>query len=148
MEHAAQISEEEMPWIFQRAEETSPSSKTRRFRDFATNEHGVSIEETGLLYRDRSVFFEYRTDDLSFEFFASSRKIAANKDEPPYVLGPSCEVTIFSDKLSRQVSAEEGAIIATNIRNFLLEYEKMPLAKPPFPSEVTFDRIARRALKL
>jgi hypothetical protein len=137
-----------MPWIFQRMEETSPSSKTRRIRDFATNEDGVTIEETGLLYKDRSVFFEYRMDDLSFRFTASSRKVAANKDDPPYVLGPSCEVTIFADELSRQISANEGGIIATNIRSFLLEYEKIPLAKAPFPTKVIFDRIARKALKL
>jgi hypothetical protein len=118
-------------------------------RDYMTNDIGVEIEQTGIYYKDRAIFFVYRHDDLIFKF-AASAKVEGRlpDDDQPISLGPVCEVLIFSHELPRPVSAGEGVEIAETITGFLLEYYRFPTAKTPLPERVVFNEIARKALKL
>jgi hypothetical protein len=86
---------------------------------------------------------------LSFIFYASATiKDRIPETDTSIAIGPICAVLIFSDALSRPVSAGEGAGIAETLISFLLEYHRFSIADPPFPERVVFSGPAKRALKL
>jgi hypothetical protein len=141
-----------MPWTYQRIVEDRPHWKGY-IRELMTDGTGTKIERVGMHPVDEALFsvFEFVAADISFEFEAHSAEawtMGKDKADRISALGSTCEVTILPSKLPRLVSPEEGARLAKQIMDVLLQYGKWTGAEPPFPERVIFDELARRALHL